>query len=104
MTNSTELRGRVAVIPGAGRPLGRAIAELFGSRGASLVVPIIDDWPHSNNEMKAEFELAGYDFLLVPCDLRDPIQTKKLVDEIDARYGAMHYLINNIERGGMPVV
>lgn len=104
MQTSTELRGRVALIPGAGRPLGRAIAELFGSRGASLVVPTIDDWPGSSEQLKQAFDAAGYDFLLVPCDLRDGAQTKNLLEEIGGRYRAVHYLINNIERGGMPVV
>ncbi len=104
MDKSTELSGRIALIPGAGRPVGRAIADLFGSRGASLIVPTIDDWPGANEQMQETFETAGYDFLLVPCDLRDSSQTKKLLEEVNNHYGALHYLINNIERGGMPVL
>jgi len=104
MNNRNEISGLVALIPGAGRPVGRAIADHFGARGASLVLPTIEDWPGANEQMKDAFTAAGYDFLMLPCDLRDSEQTKGLLEQIDRRYGALHCLINNIERGGMPVV
>lgn len=104
MNTREEIIGRVALIPGAGRPVGRAIADLFGARGASLVLPTIEDWPGANERVKDAFTAAGYDFLMLPCDLRDREQTTDLLEKVDHRYGALHYLINNIERGGMPVV
>ncbi len=104
MNSKAELKGRVALIPGAGRPIGRAIADQFGGRGASLVLPLFDDWPGANQQMKEQFHQAGYDFICVDCDLRSRDQTQALIEEIRHCYGALHYLINNIERGGMPVV
>ena len=104
MTKAEELRGRVALIPGGCRPLGRAIAHRFASHGASLVLPLYDDWPESNRDMEQQFSNEGYDFICPSCDLTNGEQTRELLAEVNSRYGALHYLINNIERGGMPVV
>lgn len=104
MNSKAELNGRVALIPGAGRPIGKAIADQFGARGASLVLPLFDDWPGANEGMEDQFSRAGYDFICMDCDLRSRDQTQALIEEVRSRYGALHYLINNIERGGMPVV
>ena len=104
MDKTEELLGRVALIPGCCRPVGRAIAHCFASRGASLVLPVYDDWPDSNREMEQQFNTAGYDFICLSCDLTSGEQTRQLLAEVKNRYGVLHYLINNIERGGMPVV
>lgn len=101
---SSDLAGRVALIPGGSRPVGRSIACCFADHGASLVLPLFEDWPESNQEMKQHFDRAGYDYLCLPCDLTSEGQTRELLDQVNSRYGALHYLINNIERGGMPIV
>ena len=104
MRDNDELLGKVALVPGSCRPIGRAIAHSFGKRGATLVLPVYPDWPESNREMEQDFSNAGYDFFSLPCDLRSGEQTTQLLAEVKNRYGVLHYLINNIERGGMPVV
>ena len=104
MNNTDEIYGRVVLVPGACRPIGRAIAHSFARRGATLVLPIFSDWPESNQEMEQQFSQAGYDYLCLPCDLTSSEQTGSLLAEVKDRYGALDYLINNIDRGGMPVV
>ena len=99
-----ELANQVVLIPGASRPVGRAIARYFGSRGAALILPCFDDWPESNEEMAEEFDKAGYDCLISSCDLTSPEQTADLLERAARRFGVLHHLVNNIERGGMPVV
>lgn len=101
---SSELAGRVALIPGGSRPVGRALACCFADHGASIVLPLFEDWPESNVEMREQFDKAGYDYLCLPCDLTSEDQTRELLSQVKDRYGALHYLINNIERGGMPIV
>lgn len=101
---SSELAGRVALIPGGSRPVGRALACCFADHGASIVLPLFEDWPESNEEMREQFDKAGYDYLCLPCDLTSEDQTRELLNQVKDRYGALHYLINNIERGGMPIV
>lgn len=104
MNKTDELHGRVVLVPGASRPIGRAIAHSFARRGATLVLPIYPDWPESNREMEQQFNRADYDYFCLPCDLTSWEQTGDLLSEVKHRYGVLHYLINNIDRGGMPVV
>ena len=104
MNKTDELRDRVVLVPGASRPIGRAIAHSFARRGATLVLPTYPDWPESNQEMEQEFSRAAYDFECLPCDLTSSAQTKAMLTEVNNRFGVLHYLINNIDRGGMPIV
>ncbi len=97
------LHGKTALIPGASRPIGRAIAHTFGARGAALILPVFD-WPESIAEMDQEFHDAGFQCLILPVDLRNREEVVRLAEKVDARYGALDFLINNIERGGMPVI
>jgi 3-oxoacyl-[acyl-carrier protein] reductase len=104
MKTTEELLGRVVLVPGGCRPVGRAVAHSFASRGATLILPVYPDWPESNKDMEQEFSQAGYDYLCHSCDLTSSAQTHALLAAVKNRYGALDYLINNIERGGMPVV
>lgn len=98
-----KLTGKTALIPGASRAVGRAIARKLGQEGVRLVLPT-HDWPESILAMEQEFEESGFDFLSLPVDLRSEGAVKVLVTRIQHDFGALHILINNIERGGMPVV
>ncbi|MEN8199916.1 MAG: SDR family oxidoreductase [Thermodesulfobacteriota bacterium] len=98
-----NLSGCTAMIPGASRPIGRAIARALGSRQVKLILPTFD-WPESISEMEKEFEESGFSFLSLPVDLRDEESVKQLVQSARDYAGGLHILVNNIERGGMPVV
>lgn len=98
-----NLSGMTAVIPGASRVIGRAIADELGRHHVNLVLPTFD-WPESITEMEEEFTNKGYSFLSLPVDLRSENAVKQLIKSCKERFGALHILINNIERGGMPVV
>ena len=97
------LHNKIVLIPGASRPIGRAIAKRFGSQGATLILPVFD-WPESIEEMKKEFEQLDFDFHVTQKDLRKETDVTSIVDFIGQTTGKLDYLINNIERGGMPVV
>ena len=99
-----EIKNKVALVLGASRGIGLAIARTLADNGAKLVLPYHTDWPKESEEMQKEF--AGYSEknLAIPVDLRDAAQVKDLVRQIQERFGALHILINNIERGGMPIV
>lgn len=49
-------------------------------------------------------EFGEDDHLTMQCDLRQPAEVAKLLATIGKRFGGLDILINNIERGGMPVV
>ncbi len=98
-----ELSGKVALIPGASRPIGRAIARKFIEKGASIVLPYFD-WPESVLEMKGEFADTASNTLFLKTDLREEEHVKNLLTKTKETFGKIDFLINNIERGGMPIV
>ena len=98
-----RLKHKSVLIPGASRPIGRAIARRFGSEGAFLILPCYD-WPDSTREMEDEFRAAGFSFFTCNTDLREEEAVKLLIAEIKNHTDQLNILINNIERGGMPVV
>lgn len=49
-------------------------------------------------------EFGEDDYLAMQCDLRQPAAVARLLATIEKRFGGLDILINNIERGGMPVL
>lgn len=98
-----RLDQKIVVIPGASRPIGRAIARLFGKLGAMLILPVFD-WPDSISEMENEFSSAGVNYKTLKLDLRLSKDVDQIANLLAENYGHLDYLINNIERGGMPIV
>jgi len=98
------VRDKVALVLGGSRGIGRAIARTLAERGVKLVLPYHNDWPEEAEEMKREFARLGENHLTTQTDLRDKGQVQNLIMQVQQKFGALHILINNIERGGMPVV
>ncbi len=98
-----KLRGKTALVPGASRPVGRAIARKLADEGANLVLPYFD-WPESTSEMNKEFTDRGVSYLSLQVDLTQQEQVIDLIQTIQLKFGKLHFLVNNIERGGMPIV
>ncbi len=103
MDQTMPLLGKTVLIPGASQPIGRAIARKFASHGATLILPIYD-WPESVKEMEDDFTSEGFSHFTISADLRKKNQVTQLVEFVKAQTGSLDFLINNIERGGMPVV
>jgi NAD(P)-dependent dehydrogenase (short-subunit alcohol dehydrogenase family) len=94
-----ELDGKVAVITGAGRGLGRAIAERFGAAGATVVVTDIDEAA----ARKVAESIPGA--TAQTCDVRDEEQVKALVDATVAEHGGLHVMVPNAGVGSpMPLL
>lgn len=98
-----KISGKTALVLGASRGLGRAVALALGQAGARLILPYYD-WPDSVNDMQEEFCRLGFDFLALPADLRNQEEVNNLLRQGMERYGNLDIVINNIERGGMPIV
>jgi 3-oxoacyl-[acyl-carrier protein] reductase len=99
-----KIRDKVALVLGGSKGIGRAIARNLADRGVKLVLPYHHDWPEEAEEMKREFASLGANHLATQTDLRDKDQVQNLIMQVQQKFGALHILINNIERGGMPVV
>lgn len=99
-----EIKDKVALVLGASKGIGRAIACALAGSGAKLVLPYHYDWPEESADMKKEFAPLGENHLTTETDLRDADKVRSLIAQVQEKFGALHILINNIERGGMPVV
>ena len=97
-----ELNGKRALVLGAARGIGRAIARTLAQEGARLVLPWLD-WPESVATLQTEFGSDGR-HLLMAADLRQEAAVAALCSRIAQEWGGLDIVINNIERGGMPVV
>ncbi len=98
-----EIHGKVALVLGASKGIGKAAGLALAKAGAKVVLTYFD-WPEESKAMQDEFATLGVDHLTYKVDLRDPEQVGELMEAVQDRYGRLHILINNIERGGMPVV
>ena len=98
-----NLEGKVGLVLGAVKGIGRAVGLALAERGARLGLTW-HDWPESRPEMEAAFAAAGAEHLIIHVDLTDPEAAPAAVEQVVDRFGRLDILINNIERGGWPVV
>ena len=89
-----ELRGRTALVTGAGSPagIGFATARLLGALGARVAVTATGERIH---ERAAELSAAGVESLGVVAGLTDGVAVRGLVDRVGDRLGAVTVLVNN---------
>jgi meso-butanediol dehydrogenase/(S,S)-butanediol dehydrogenase/diacetyl reductase len=90
---SDRLRGKVAIVTGAGSGIGRATALRFAAEGAKLVVNDVD--ADSANRVAKEIGAAGGAAIAFPADVGDPRQVEALVREATFRFGRLDVLVNN---------
>ncbi len=103
VTTKRTLLGRVAIVPGAIRGIGLEIAKELGSAGASLVLPTYD-WLDDLPFMKVTLDELGIRYVEFHADLREEKGALKVIEVAMEEFGRIDILINNIERGGWPVV
>lgn len=94
-----QMNGMVAVVTGASRGLGRAIAREYASEGASVVICARAQSPTglagTLEETAADIRNAGGDVLAVDCDVTDESQVDAMVRQALDRYGRIDVLFNN---------
>src|SRR6185436_8115843 len=87
------LQGKVAVITGASRGLGRAMALALGESGARLALVGRDKARLAETQKLAKDKGAEGEVFVA--DVRDEAQVGKLAQEVVARCGGVHILVNN---------
>ncbi len=85
--------GRVTIVTGAGRGIGRAIAERFGSDGAAVVIADLDDATAA--ETARAIEAAGGRALAVHADVTRPGEVEALAAAATDTFGRIDVLVNN---------
>jgi NAD(P)-dependent dehydrogenase (short-subunit alcohol dehydrogenase family) len=87
-----RLNGKIAVVTGAGRGIGRATAKLFAAEGAKVAV--LSRTAANVDRVVADIQEAGGTALGVVCDVSDAGQIKAAIDTVVSTYGGLDILVN----------
>ncbi|CAN5124726.1 3-oxoacyl-ACP reductase FabG [soil metagenome] len=87
------LEGKVAIVSGSGRGIGRSVALKLASQGASVVVNDLDDAPAA--EVVAAIEAAGGKAVACVGNVTDPDFGERFVQTAIETFGGLHIIVNN---------
>ncbi len=93
-----RLAGKIALVTGASRGIGAAVAERFAREGAHLVLAART--VGGLEEVDDKIRTAGGSATLVPLDLRDFIKIDELAAALYERYGKLDVLVGNAAEFG----
>ncbi|MGE5306443.1 MAG: SDR family NAD(P)-dependent oxidoreductase [Alphaproteobacteria bacterium] len=88
-----KLQQQVAVITGAGRNIGKAMAKLFASEGAKIAV--VEMHEGRGQSVVDEINKSGHEAMLVLCDVVKSDAVQRMVEKVVARFGGIDILVNN---------
>lgn len=87
------MKGKTALVTGAGSGIGRATAVAFARQGANVIVADVN--PESGADTVKLIKEMGGEASFVACDISQANQVKKMVDTGVERYGRLDYALNN---------
>ena len=87
------LTDRVAIVTGAGRGIGAAVARTFAAAGADVV--IASRTKDQLDEVAADVRAAGRRAVVVPCDVSETANLEELADRAMAELGRIDVVVNN---------
>jgi 3-oxoacyl-[acyl-carrier protein] reductase len=95
-----KFKDRVAIVTGAARGIGKAVALAFVREGAK--VALIDVEGERLKGLQEEIRRGGGQAIAVPCDVSKATEVKEMVDQVQQAFGRIDILVNNagiIRRG-----
>ena len=100
-----RLRDRVAIVTGAARGIGKAVAWTFVREGAKLA--LVDVEKKGLETLQKQIRAKGGEALTLSCDVSKVSQVKHMVDHVNKAFGRIDILVNNagiIRRGTIETV
>jgi len=92
--NDKELAGRVALVTGAGRNIGRAMAKALAAGGAAIAVNVRSNAGEAEQVVR-EIERDGGKAMTAVADVADETAVFRMAEDIAKHFGRIDYLINN---------
>ncbi len=90
-----KLEGRVAIVTGAGRNIGEAVASVFAREGARVAIVDMDRSRASTVAERVNASHPGAAWVLV-CDVSSKEDVKGMVSAVASRFGQIDVLVNNV--------
>lgn len=98
-----DLNGKVALVLGGIKGIGKGIALALADAGVKVTVNYFD-WVEEREALKTDLASTGQKHLILKTNLRNTEAIPRMIAKVIDRFGRLDILINNIERGGWPVV
>lgn len=93
-----QMEGTVAIVTGAGRGIGKAIAKVYAQEGAKVAV--VSRTPASLDAVVEEITAQGGTAIGIPCDVGSREQVFAAVQRTVEHFGTVHVLVNNAQGFG----
>lgn len=88
-----RLENKVAIVTGSTSGIGLAIAKLFASEGAKVVIAARKE--DVANQIVSEIKADGGEATFIKLEVTDKAQWENVVDQVKEKYGSLHILVNN---------
>jgi NAD(P)-dependent dehydrogenase (short-subunit alcohol dehydrogenase family) len=96
----TDMTGKVALVTGASRGIGAAVARAFRARGASVAIAARDG--EALEQLAGELGRSDGHALALVTDVSDAAAVAEMVQRTIAEFGRLDYACNNAAGGGHP--
>ena len=98
-----NLKNKTALVLGSIKGIGKGIGIALAEQGANVAL-IYYDWEESLDELRKDFSKFKNRCLILKTNLLKTDSIYSMVSKVNDHFGGLDILINNIERGGWPVV
>jgi len=93
------LKGKTAIVTGAGSGIGRSVALAYAAEGANVIVSDIQE--ENGKETVAMIQQKGGEAFFIKADVSKPADNEALVAKTVEKYGGVHIACNNAGIGGL---